>query len=130
MHQDGVIQLEIKLTGILSTYCLRQGETAEFGTEVFEDPDSVLPKLALTLRLVHRYPGVNAHNHQHLFSLRLDPSIDGDNNTVFEVDAVPSSAPLGSAENRYGNAFYAKKTKLETMGTGKFGRLLCVSSKY
>jgi primary-amine oxidase len=67
---------------------------------------------------LHRYPGVNAHNHQHLFCLRLDPSIDGDDNTVFEVDSVPSSAPLGSTENRYGNAFFAKKTKLETMATG------------
>ena len=35
MHQDGVIQLEIKLTGILSTYCLAPDETAEYGTEVY-----------------------------------------------------------------------------------------------
>jgi primary-amine oxidase len=94
-----VIQLEIKLTGILSTYALGPGESAApYGAEV--------------------YPGVNAHNHQHLFCLRLDPSIDGNENTVFEVDAVPSDAPLGSDGNRYGNGFMAKKTKLETMATG------------
>lgn len=99
LHQDGVIQLEIKLTGILSTYALGPGESAApYGTEV--------------------YPGVNAHNHQHLFCLRLDPSIDGHENTVFEVDSVPSDAPVGSAENRYGNAFMARKTKLETMAKG------------
>ena len=46
-HQDGTIQLEIKLTGILNTYAINPGEdTHGWGTEV--------------------YPGVNAHNHQHL----------------------------------------------------------------
>ncbi|RAL63348.1 hypothetical protein DID88_003772 [Monilinia fructigena] len=45
-HQDGTIQLEIKLTGILNTYSMNPGEdTKGWGTEV--------------------YPGVNAHNHQH-----------------------------------------------------------------
>lgn len=45
LHQDGVIQLDIKLTGILNTYALAPGESAApWGTEV--------------------YPGVNAHNHQ------------------------------------------------------------------
>lgn len=99
MHQDGVIQLEVKLTGILSTYALAPGESAApYGTEV--------------------YPGVNAHHHQHLFSLRLDPSIDGHQNTVFEVDSVASDSPVGSKANRYGNAFMTKKTPLKTMGTG------------
>jgi primary-amine oxidase len=47
MHQDGVVQLDIKLTGILNTYSLAPGESAApWGTEV--------------------YPGVNAHNHQHV----------------------------------------------------------------
>ncbi|KAF2720575.1 hypothetical protein K431DRAFT_313245 [Polychaeton citri CBS 116435] len=99
LHQDGTIQLEIKLTGILNTYSLNPGESAApWGTEV--------------------YPGINAHNHQHLFSLRLDPSVDGHDNTVFQVDAVQAEASVGSEENFYGNGFYAKKTKLETMATG------------
>jgi primary-amine oxidase len=94
-HLDGTIQLEIKLTGILNTYAMNPGEdTHGWGTEV--------------------YPGVNAHNHQHLFCLRLDPNIDGPNNTVFQVDAMQGAGEVGSAENKYGNAFYAKKTKLET----------------
>jgi primary-amine oxidase len=91
-HQDGTVQLEIKLTGILNTYAMNPGEdTKGWGTEV--------------------YPGVNAHNHQHLFCLRVDPNIDGPNNTVFQVDAVQGAGEVGSQENFYGNAFFAKKTK-------------------
>ncbi|PUU83272.1 primary-amine oxidase [Tuber borchii] len=89
-HQDATIQLEIKLTGILNTYAMGPGEdTKGWGTEV--------------------HPG--AHNHQHLFCLRLDPQIDGQKNTVFQVDATPGAAPAGSTENKYGNAFYANKIK-------------------
>lgn len=96
-HQDGTIQPEIKLTGILNTYAMNPGEdTKGWGTQV--------------------YPGVNAHNHQHLFCLRIDPNVDGPNNTVFMTDVVPSDAPVGSPENFYGNAFYAKRTKLSTTG--------------
>jgi primary-amine oxidase len=91
-HQDGTVQLEIKLTGILNTYAMNPGEdTKGWGTEV--------------------YPGVNAHNHQHLFCLRVDPNIDGPNNTVIQVDAAQGPGEVGSAENKYGNAFYAKKTR-------------------
>ncbi|KAK3381734.1 copper amine oxidase [Podospora didyma] len=96
-HQDGTIQPEIKLTGILNTYAMDPEEdTHGWGTQV--------------------YPGVNAHNHQHLFCLRIDPNVDGPDNTVFMTDAVPSEAPVGSPENFYGNGFYAKRTKLATTG--------------
>ena len=95
-HQDGTVQLEIKLTGILNTYAMNPGEdTKGWGTEV--------------------YPGVNAHNHQHLFCLRIDPNIDGPNNTVFQVDATQGAGEVGSKENFYGNAFYAKRTKYTTV---------------
>lgn len=66
-------------------------------------------------------PGVNAHNHQHLFCLRINPSIDAPpgqpgRNTAYVVDAVPSDAPVGSAENKYGNAFSARRRQLATTG--------------
>ena len=64
------------------------------------------------------YPGVNAHNHQHMFCLRVDPQIDGQDNTIFQVDAVQGDGDVGSEQNPYGNAFYAKKTKMETMSSG------------
>ncbi|KAE8453660.1 Copper amine oxidase [Mollisiaceae sp. DMI_Dod_QoI] len=95
-HQDGTVQLEIKLTGILNTYAMNPGEdTKGWGTEV--------------------YPGVNAHNHQHLFCLRIDPNIDGPDNTIFQVDATQGAGYVGSKENPYGNAFYAKRTKYSTV---------------
>ena len=98
-HQDGTVQLEIKLTGILNTYSLNPGESATpWGTEV--------------------YPGVNAHNHQHLFCLRIDPNIDGSANTIFTVDAKRGQGEVGSKENFYGNAFYAEKTPVKSMGQG------------
>ncbi|KMP03184.1 copper amine oxidase [Coccidioides immitis RMSCC 2394] len=94
-HQDGTVQLDIKLTGILNTYAMNPNEdTHGWGTEV--------------------YPGVNAHNHQHLFCLRVDPNIDGSNNTVFQVDAVRGPGEVGGLINKHGNAFYAKKTKFTT----------------
>lgn len=94
-HQDGTVQLEVKLTGILNTYAMNPGEdTKGWGTQV--------------------YPGVNAHNHQHLFCMRIDPNIDGPANTVFQVDARQGAGEVGSAENKYGNAFYAHRTKFRT----------------
>lgn len=94
---DGTYKLEIKLTGMLNTYPLHSSESAApFGTEVA--------------------PGIDAHNHQHIFSLRVDPAVDGNRNTVIENDAMPSEHPIGSAQNPFGNAFYCKSTPLRTAG--------------
>ncbi|KPM41374.1 Peroxisomal primary amine oxidase [Neonectria ditissima] len=96
---DGTYKLEIKLTGMLNTYCMHPTETAApYGTEV-----------------AHR---LSAHNHQHIFSLRVDPEIDGPDNSVLQSDALPSDAPVGSPENPYGNGFYCKKTPLRTAKEG------------
>lgn len=48
--------------------------------------------------------------------MRIHPNIDGPNNTAVMTDVVPSDAPVGSPENYYGNAFYAKRTKFTTTG--------------
>ncbi|KAK0387220.1 hypothetical protein NLU13_5533 [Sarocladium strictum] len=96
---DGTYNLEIKLTGMLNTYCLHPSETAApYGTEVA--------------------PALTAHNHQHIFSLRVDPEIDGPNNTVVQNDAVASDEPVGAPGNLYGNGFYCKKTPLLTSRAG------------
>ncbi|KAH8817360.1 copper amine oxidase [Xylogone sp. PMI_703] len=92
---DGTYKLEVKLTGMLNTYPLHASEEAgKYGTEVGER--------------------INAHNHQHIFSLRIDPAIDGSNNTVVQNDAVASPEPVGSKANFYGNGFYCQKTPLTT----------------
>lgn len=96
---DGTYKLEIKLTGMLNTYCLHPSEqAAPYGTEVAR--------------------GIDAQNHQHLFSLRVDPEIDGPANTVVQSDAVATNDLVGSENNLYGNAFYAKKTPLRTAQEG------------
>lgn len=92
---DGTYKLEMKLTGMLNSYCMHPSEeAAPYGTEVA--------------------PRINAQNHQHIFSLRIDPEVDGANNSIIQSDAVASDYPVGSPENYYGNAFYCKKTPLRT----------------
>jgi len=94
---DGNIELEIKLTGILNLYVLGEGESPSgFGTEVA--------------------PRINAHYHQHLFSVRVDPHIDGPLNSIMEqhIEQVPE--PTGSKENWAGNGFTAKYNVLKTTG--------------
>ena len=90
-YQDGTIEYEIKMSGILHTSAIAQGETPEYGTLVA--------------------PQLNAPIHQHFFNVRLDMSVDGENNSVYEVNAV--AKPRGP-DNPQGNAFYAEKTLLPT----------------
>ena len=90
-YQDGTIQMEIKLTGIINTAAVAEGEKPKYGTLVA--------------------PQLNAHIHQHFFNFRLDMDVDGGSNTAFEVNTV--AEPLGP-ENPHGNAFYAKATPLRT----------------
>ncbi|KAJ5496689.1 copper amine oxidase [Penicillium fimorum] len=94
---DGTYKLEVKLTGMLNTYCLHESEeSAPFGTEIADRLD--------------------AQNHQHIFSLRVDPEIDGSNNSVIQSDAVPADIP--AEQNPYGNGFMAKKTTFKTAKDG------------
>lgn len=91
LYPDGNIQLEVKLTGILSLGALQPGEKSKYGVLVA--------------------PQVYAPNHQHFFNVRLDFDIDGAANTVYQVDAVADE--LGD-DNPFENAFYAKATKLRS----------------
>jgi primary-amine oxidase len=89
-YQDGTIQYEIKLTGILLCGALGD-DSAKYGTIVA--------------------PDLNALNHQHFFNMRLDLDIDGQPNSVYEVNT--HAEPMGET-NPYGNAFYAASTLLAT----------------
>lgn len=53
-----------------------------------------------------------------IFNIRIDPAIDGQNNTVIQSDAVAAEEEVGSEQNFYGNAFYAKKTVYKTTQDG------------
>ena len=91
LYQDGNIQFEIKLTGILSLATVHEGEKPKHGNLVA--------------------PQLYAPNHQHFFNMRLDFDIDGMPNTVYRVDV--EADPVDEA-NPYENAFYAKATPLKT----------------
>ena len=54
-------------------------------------------------------PGLTAPYHQHLFSARLDMTVDGVRNAVEEVEA--QRVPMGPG-NPYGNAFTQARTRL------------------
>jgi primary-amine oxidase len=92
-YLDGTMQLEVKLTGIMSTMAVAG-----------DDPGENARMIA---------PGLAAPYHQHMFNVRLDMEVDGPDNEVYEVDAVPTGSP-GSTENPWGNAFGTKVTLLET----------------
>jgi len=92
-YLDGTIQAEVKLTGIIQTQAVAPGSRVPYA-------NPVTPELA-------------GPHHQHVFSYRLDVCVDGPDNSVYEVDAVP--VPTGPG-NPYGNAFTAQVTLLESEG--------------
>lgn len=96
LYQDGSIQCEVKLTGIMNTTANSPGDQPHFGNLVA--------------------PQLNAPFHQHVFVARLDMSVDGDKNSVHEVNT--NSLPRGTA-NPYGNAFRAESTLLENESQAK-----------
>lgn len=99
-YQDGTIQLQIQLTGIISSNMLAQGATpAGYGSLVASQ--------------------IDGQYHQHFFAVRLDTEIDGNPNSVYTSDAVSVSDPTGSPGNPYGQGFTTKKTELKTAATAR-----------
>lgn len=90
-YQDGTIQYEVKLTGIVNTAAAMPGEVPKYGSLIA--------------------PQLNAPIHQHFFNVRLDMCVDGEHNSVYEVNT--QAEPIGT-NNPYGNAFYAESTLLKT----------------
>jgi primary-amine oxidase len=84
-HQDGVLEVEVELTGIL----LAQGTPHE------RDPCAPACREMVEHHLV-------APPHQHFFSFRVDLDVDGRENTPVEMSAV---AVDRGAANPDGNAF-------------------------
>ena len=82
LYQDGTIQLEAKLTGIIQTAAVMPGEQYQWGGMIGE--------------------GLGGPTHQHFFCARLHMSLDGEGNSVSEHAFVPR--PWGQ-DNPYGNVF-------------------------
>ena len=91
LYTDGTIEYEVKLTGVISTGAIAPGEQPRHGVLVA--------------------PGLYGPHHQHFFCVRLDMAVDGDANTVVEVDSEP--LPLGP-DNPHGTAWVTKRTELRT----------------
>ncbi len=91
LYLDGTIQLEVKLTGIVTTQAYKDGDSLAYATRIGQE--------------------IAAPIHQHLFCGRFDMEVDGTNNTAYRVDVEVD--PPGP-DNPYDNAFRAVPTKLET----------------
>jgi primary-amine oxidase len=103
LYQDGNIQFEVKLTGVLSLGAARPDETPHYGALVA--------------------PQVYAPNHQHFFNARLDFDLDGVDNSVQRVDVVACEL---DEQNPFENAFVAQATTLGTESEAKAN--LCLES--
>jgi len=90
-YQDGNVQFEIKLTGILSLGTFLDGEKPKHGTMIA--------------------PRLYAPYHQHFFNVRLDFDLDGVRNTVQQLDLVAD--PIDDT-NSFENAFHVQVTELTT----------------
>ncbi len=87
LYTDGTIEYEVKLSGVISTGALEPGARPAHGTLVA--------------------PGLYGPHHQHFFCVRLDMAVDGNANTVVQVDSEP--LPYGP-ENPTGTAWVTKCT--------------------
>ncbi|PZQ84923.1 MAG: tyramine oxidase [Ancylobacter novellus] len=111
LYQDGTIQLEAKLTGIIQTAAVTPGETYPWGGMVDE--------------------GLGGPTHQHFFNARLHMDVDGGGNTVTEHEFVPR--PWGD-DNPYGNVFDSRSRVLKreldspALANGETGRFWKVSN--
>ena len=97
-YLDGTIECEVKMTGVVFT-AAHPGGDDPYSTEVA--------------------PGLGAPVHQHLFSARLDMSVDGLANAVEEVDVT--GLPIGP-DNPYGNAIGAAGDPADLGGVGRPAR--------
>jgi primary-amine oxidase len=90
-YQDGNIECEVRATGLMVTTPMQyDGDSSSYGTTV--DTRTYAPF------------------HQHFIVAKLDLDIDGEENTVVEVDSV--AAPIGE-DNPYGLALSTQSRTIE-----------------
>ncbi|RMZ80530.1 hypothetical protein DV737_g2883, partial [Chaetothyriales sp. CBS 132003] len=96
-NQAGELAYEVRATGILSTQPI----------------DHDLDKTGVAWGTVV-HPGVLAAHHQHNFSLRVDPMIDGPNNSVVYQEA--HAMPVDKDWNPHGNGYEVREHTINTSG--------------
>ena len=90
--QSGGITVETRATGIVSVVSIDAGKTSPYGNVVS--------------------PGALAQNHQHIFCIRIDPAIDGAQNTVIQEESHP--VPTSVERNPNGNFYEVVQTAIKT----------------
>ena len=93
LYNDGTIEFEVKATGIMQTSALEPGTEGDY------------------VHGTHIAPGLGAMNHQHIFSVRLDMAVDGDRNSVYEVNVERDPV---SEQNPHGQAMRARETLISS----------------
>ncbi|GJN27283.1 hypothetical protein PR202_gb15293 [Eleusine coracana subsp. coracana] len=94
-YQDGKIEAEVKLTGILSLGALMPGESRKYGTTIA--------------------PALYAPVHQHFFVARMDMAIDCKPNEAYnQVVEVNVKVESAGPHNVHNNAFYAEEKLLKS----------------
>jgi primary-amine oxidase len=96
LYQDGGIEFEGKLTGIILTAGVPAGSEQPHATEVA--------------------PGVAAGYHQHFFTARLDMDVDGARNVAYEIESAPVPAGDGNAD---GSAFTTRRRTFRSESDAK-----------
>lgn len=90
--QAGGITIETRATGIVSAVNIDPGKTSPYGNVVA--------------------PGVMAQNHQHIFAVRIDPAVDGHQNTVIKEESLP--VKMNPETNPHGNFYEVRRTPVKT----------------
>ncbi|KAI1610595.1 copper amine oxidase [Exophiala viscosa] len=91
--QAANLRVEVRATGIVSTMPIRSGIHSDWGTVVA--------------------PGVLAVHHQHIFSVRIDPALDGQANSILYEDCVPLADP---ESDPFGCAFKVQSNTITKPG--------------
>jgi len=82
--------VEARATGIVSVVNIDEGKASDWGNVVS--------------------PGALAQNHQHIFCVRIDPAIDGHNNTVVQQESLPLLPDART--NPHGNRYEVRETPI------------------
>jgi primary-amine oxidase len=92
LDQAAGITVESRATGIVSVVNIDPGKTSPWGNVVS--------------------PGALAQNHQHIFCVRIDPAIDGHQNTVVQEESLP--VRMDKRTNPNGNYYEVQQTPITT----------------